>query len=391
MANSKLTYPNARTVEQTDHYHGTPVADPYRWLEDPNSPESREWIEAENRVTFAYLDQIPQRQQIRDRLTELWDYEKYGTPFRRGDRFFFFKNDGLQNQDVLYVLPALDAEPRVLIDPNTFSEDGTVALSRFAISHDAQYIAYGLSTSGSDWQEWKVRSIETGEDLDDHLKWVKFSGASWTHDGQGFYYSRYDEPSEATQFEDVNYYQKLYYHRLGAPQSEDVLVYERPDEKEWGFGGQVTDDGRYLVISVWRGTERKNLLFYQDLSQPGSEIVALIDTFEASYSFIDNDGPVFWIETDLDAPRGRVIAVDINQPEPGSWQELIPEAEETLQGVNTLNNQFVARYLKDASSAIKIFELDGTPVRQVELPGIGSAGGFGGKRGDTDTFYSFTG
>ncbi|MGF1513881.1 MAG: prolyl oligopeptidase family protein [Elainellaceae cyanobacterium] len=388
---TKLTYPQSKAVDQTDEYHGTSVADPYRWLEDPDTPESRAWIEAQNRVTFGYLGQIPQRQQIQTRLTKLWNYEKFRTPFRRADRFFFFKNDGLQNQDVLYTMPSLEAAPRVLIDPNTFSDDGTVALSGLAVSEDARHIAYGLSTSGSDWQEWKVRRVDTGEDLDDHLQWVKFSGASWTHDGEGFYYSRYDEPSEKTKFEDVNYYQKLYYHRLGTPQSEDRLVYERPDEKEWGFGGEVTDDGRYLVISVWRGTERKNLLFYKDLSQPGGEIVELISTFEASYDFIDNDGPIFWLRTDLEAPRSRVIAVDITRPERDSWREVIPEAEETLQGVSMLNHQFVAKYLKDAYSAIKIFGLDGGFVRQVELPGIGSAGGFGGKRSHTDTFYSFTG
>lgn len=389
-----MDYPVARRDDVVDDFHGTPVTDPYRWLEDPDSPESRAWIEAQNRLTFDYLTKIPQRQHIRERLTELWNYEKFRTPFRRGDRLFIFKNDGLQNQDVLYVMPSLDGEPEVLLDPNTLSEDGTVALSGLAISEDAQYIAYGLSTSGSDWQEWKVRRIETGEDLDDHLQWVKFSGASWTHDGDGFYYSRYDEPSEKTQFEDVNYYQKLYYHRLGTPQSEDRLVYQRPDEKEWGFGGRVTQDGRYLVISVWRGTERKNLLFYQDLSQPSSPIVELISTFEASYSFVDNDGPLFWIETDRDAPRGRVIAIDVTTASEGEshqWQDVIPEAEETLQSVGTLNNQFVVKYLKDAYSTVKIFGLDGTPVRQVELPGIGSVGGFGGRRSDTDTFYSFTG
>ncbi len=392
-ADSKLTYPHSKTVDQIDDYHGTPVADPYRWLENPDSPQSREWIEAQNRVTFDYLAQIPQRQQIIERLTDLWNYEKFRTPFRRGNRLFFFKNDGLQNQDVLYTLPyskfESDAEPRVLIDPNTLSDDGTVALSSLAISEDAQYIAYGLSSSGSDWQEWRVRRVETGEELGDRLQWVKFSGASWTHDGQGFYYSRYDEPSEKTKFEDVNYYQKLYYHRVGTPQSDDRLVYERPDEKEWGFDGSVTDDGRYLIISVWRGTERKNLLFYQDLSQPDSEVVELISTFEASYDFIDNDGSVFWIKTDLEAPRGRLIAIDIAQPE--ARRTLIPEAAETLQSVNTINNQFVVSYLKDAYSAVKVFELDGTPAGDVALPGIGSVGGFGGRRSHTETFYSFTG
>ena len=274
----------------------------------------------------------------------------------------------------------------MLLDPNTLSEDGTVALSGMAISDDARYMAYGLSTSGSDWQEWKVRDIATGNDLADHIQWVKFSGASWTKDGSGFYYSRYDEPNEATKLEETNYFQKLFYHTLGTPQSDDVLVYERPDQKEWGFGGSVTEDGRYLIISVWKGTSPKNLLFYKDLTQPDASVVELINEFEAEYSVIDTDGTTFWVQTDLNAPKGRVIAIDITNPAADQWQELIPESNDTLRGINVLNHQFVVSYLKDAYSAIKIFDLDGTLVREVELPGIGSAGGFRGKREDTDTF-----
>lgn len=385
-----LTYPESHKVEQIDDYHDIKVSDPYRWLENLDSKETKAWIEAQNQITFSYLSEIPAREQIKQRLTKLWDYEKYSIPFKEGNRYFYYKNDGLQNQSVLYTLTSLNDEPRVLLDPNLLSKDGTVALTGISLSKDGKFLAYGLSKSGSDWQEWKVRDIETGEDLSDHLQWIKFSGASWTHDSQGFFYSRYDEPNEATQFEDVNYYQKLFYHRLGTPQSEDILIYHRPDQKEWGFSGYVTEDGRYLIISVWRGTEPKNLVFYKDLTEPNGKIVELISEFEAKYNFIDNDGSIFWFQTDLNAPRGRVIAIDTKNPAREHWQEIIPQAAETLEDVGLLNNQFVTAYLKDAHTQIKIFDLSGNFIREIELPGIGSADGFGGKRYDTETFYSFT-
>nr|WP_322743749.1 prolyl oligopeptidase family serine peptidase [Romeria gracilis] len=385
-----LSYPPTRKADQVDVYHGNEVADPYRWLEDPNSEETKAWVEAQNQVTFGYLEKLAGRDRIRQRLTDLWNYERYGTPFKRGDRYFYSKNDGLQNQAVLYTQPTLEAEPKVLLDPNTLSEDGTVALAGIAVSEDGQYLAYGLSTAGSDWVEWFVREIESGKDLADQLKWVKFSGAAWTHDNQGFFYSRYDEPSEETQLEAVNYYQKLFYHRLGQPQSADTLVYERSDQKEWGFSGSVTDDGRYLVISVWRGTEPRNLIFYKDLQDPDAEVIELISEFEAQYSLIDNEGSRFWFQTDLNAPRGKVITIDLTQPDPSHWETIIPEAEETLESVGLLNHQFVADYLKDAYTTIRIYDLQGGYVRTVDLPGIGSAGGFDGQRDDTETFYSFT-
>ncbi|ACK69202.1 Prolyl oligopeptidase [Gloeothece citriformis PCC 7424] len=392
MVSSHFTfnYPTTRQEEQVDRYHGIEVSDPYRWLEDPDSEETRAWVAAQNQITFPYLAQIPARDSLKQRLTQLWDYEKYSVPFKEGDRYFYFKNDGLQNQSVLYTLESLDDTPKVLLDPNKFSEDGTIALAGLAVSENGKLIAYGLSTSGSDWVEWKVKNIETGEDLEDQIKWVKFSGASWTHDHQGFFYSRYDEPKEKTKLEDVNYFQKLYYHRLGTPQSEDQLIYDRPDQKEWGFNGSVTEDGRYLIISVWRGTDPKNLLFYKDLHNPESEVIELINEFEAHYSFIDRDGSIFWLQTDLDAPKGRVIAIDINNPQKNHWQELIPESEDTLQSVGVINNQFVVEYLKDAHSAIKIFNLEGSFIREVDLPGLGTVGGFDGKRYDTETFYVFT-
>jgi prolyl oligopeptidase len=385
MFNYPPSHPDPTVV---DVYHGQAVPDPYRWLEDLDSERTRAWIEAQNQLTFDYLQRIPARQRLLERLTQLWNYEKYSQPFKEGGRYFYFKNDGLQNQSVLYTQESLEAEARVLLDPNTLSEDGTVALSGIAISRDGRYLAYGLSRSGSDWQEWKVRDIETGEDLPDHLRWIKFSGASWTLDGQGFFYSRYDEPPPGREYESANYFQKLYYHRLGTPQSEDLLVYHRPDQKEWGFAGGVTEDGNYLIISVWRGTDPKNLLFYKDLRDPNSPVVELIREFEANYSFVGNDGSRFWLLTDLNAPRRRLVAIDLDNP--GQVQEVIPEAEETLQGVSLINNQFVAFYLKDAHTQIKTFALDGTYLGAIPLPGLGSASGFGGKRYDTETFYTFT-
>lgn len=393
-----FAYPTSAQVNQVDDYHGTPVADPYRWLENPDSPESRDWIEAENKLTMGFLAGIPARDRLKERLTKLWNYEKYGIPFKQGDqqqigssqRYFYFKNNGLQNQSVLYTLNVLTDEPTVLLDPNALSADGTVALGGLSASENGKLLAYGLSTSGSDWQTWKVRDVETGKDLPDEINWVKFSGASWSHDHTGFFYSRYDEPNSKTQLEDVNYFQKLYYHRLGTSQSDDVLIYDRPDHKEWGFSGSVTEDGHYLLISVWLGTDPRNLVFYKDLTIQNAPVVELINTFEAEYSLVDNDGNTFWFRTDLDAPRGRVIAIDLGNPTKQHWQEIIPQSVETLQGVGLLNNQFVASYLKDARSQVRIYDLQGQIVREVKLPGIGSVGGFGGKRHDTETFYSFT-
>lgn len=387
---SSFQYPLTHIVDQKDIYHGVEVADPYRWLEDPDSEATRAWVEAQNQVTFGYLEQIPVRQSIKQRLTQLWDYEKYSIPFKRGERYFYFKNDGLQNQSVLYTLNALDDEPQELLDPNKLSEDGTIALSGLAISQDGKWMAYGLSTAGSDWQEWLVREIETGTDRSDRIQWVKFSGASWTTDHQGFFYSRYPEPNESTQYADINHFHKLYYHRLGTNQSEDTLVFELPDQKEALLGSTVTEDGNYLVISVRFGSAPKNLVFYKDLTVPDASVVPLIDVLEAEYSFIDNDGRLLWFETNLEAPRGRVIAIDLTNPDRNHWQEVIPEAPETLQGVSLFGDQFVASYLKDAYSQIKVINLQGEFIREVELPGIGSVGGFGGERKDTETFYSFT-
>jgi prolyl oligopeptidase len=385
-----LSYPATRQTSQIDVYHGVTVADPYRWLENDNSAETKAWVEAQNRLTFSFLDKIPQRDAIQRRLTQLWNYERYGVPSQRGGRYFFTKNDGLQNQSVLYTMTSLTAEPTLLLDPNKLSADGTVALAGLAISDEGNLMAYGLSTAGSDWQEWKFRDVRTGQDLDDHLQWVKFSQPSWSKDGQGLYYSRFDAPSAADQLTSVNKFQKLYYHRLGTPQSADQLIYQRADHDDWGFDSTVTDDGHYLIINVTVGSDQRNRVYYLDLTQPGSPVVELLNDFDASYSFIDNDGPVFWFQTDLDAPRGRIIAIDTTQPQRVHWREIVPQATETLEETAALNNSFVCSYLKDAHSEVKIFALDGQLKSELALPGLGSASGFSGKRKDTETFYGFT-
>lgn len=385
-----FNYPTTTEIEQTDIYHGVTVKDPYRWLEDPDSPETKAWVEAQNEVTFRFLEQISERETIKERLTELWDYEKYGIPIKKGERYFYFKNDGLQNQSVLYTLNDLNDQPQVLLDPNQFSEDGTIALSGLAISDNGQFLAYGISKSGSDWQEWQVKNVETGEDFSDHLTWIKFSGATWTKDNEGFFYSRYEAPPEGKQLEEANYFQKLYYHRLGTEQNEDILIYERPDQKEWMFDAEVTEDGRYLIIAVSQGTDPKNLVFYQDLEDPNAEIKELISEFIGSFSFIEYQRSLFWFRTDYQAPKGRVIGIDINQPEPENWQEIIAESKNTLEAVSLLNNQFILDYLQAARSRLQIYSLDGNYIQDIELPGIGSVGGFNGKRDDTETFYAFT-
>jgi prolyl oligopeptidase len=388
-----LAYPPARKGEQVDDYHGTKVADPYRWLEDLDSAETKSWVEAENRLTFDYLNEIPSRAKIKDRLTKLWNYERYGVPLKRGSRYFYSKNNGLQNQSVLYTVTSLDAEPVVLLDPNKLSSDGTVALSGLAISDDGKLMAYGLSASGSDWQEWRVRDVETGKDLPDLIKWVKFASASFTLDGKGFFYSRYDEPKAETMMKGVNYFQKLYFHRVGTAQSEDVLVYDRPDQKDWFVRGRVTEDGRYLIVNLSKGSDQKNRVYFKDLkdaSAKDAEVVKLVDTFDASYGFIINDGPVFYFQTDSDAPRGRIIAVDTRKPEKQNWKVVVPEASETIQGADLINDMFVVNYLKDAHTQVKVFDMAGKFLREVALPGIGDANGFSGKRTDKETFYSYT-
>lgn len=385
-----LSYPTSTKTNVVDDYHGTKVPDPYRWLEDDNAEATKDWVKAENGVTFGYLDQIQQRPAIRERMTKLFNFERFGTPYKAGDRYFFSKNNGLQNQSVWFTAKSLDAEPAVLVDPNTLSTDGTVAISAPIPTDDGKTVAYQVSKSGSDWQEIHVRDVATGKQLPDKIEWVKFSGTAWNKDGSGFYYSRFDTPKEGEVLTKLNEYQKVYFHKLGTPQSQDVLTYERKDQPKWGFGAGVTEDGRYLIISVSQGTDTKNRVFYKDIKNGEGNVVELLNDFDASYNFVGNDGPVFWFTTDLKAPRSRLIAIDTRKPERASWKELIPQSDATLTSVSVVGDRFVCDYLRDARTQVRQHKLDGAFEKEIALPGIGSAGGFGGKREDAETFYSFT-
>lgn len=382
-----FTYPTSEKGTQVDLYHGVSVADPYRWLEDANSEATKAWVQTQSKFTQDYLAQIPQREAIKERLTKLWNFERFGVPKYEGKRYFMTRNDGLQNQAVLYTMRDLKETPRLLLDPNTLSADGTVALTEIRVSPNGKYLAYGTAASGSDWNEWQVRDIQTGKDTADHLKWIKFSEVEWRRDSKGFYYSRYDEPKESTKLADVNYFQKLYFHKMGTPQSADVLVYERKDEKEWGFEAKTSADGRYLIIRIGAGTDDRNRIYYQDLKKKNAPIQKLIDQFDASYDFIDNDGPIFWFRTDKDAPRGRIVKMDLRKP--GKLIEVVPQAEQAMHGASIIGNRLLLSYLKDARAQVLQYDLHGKLEREVALPGLGTVKGFEGGKKDQQSFYSF--
>ena len=387
-----IVYPETRTVDQTDDFHGIEIADPYRWLEDDvrTSKEVADWVEAQNQVTFGFLKSIPQRDAIEKRLTELWNYEKISAPFKRGGRYYFTRNDGLQNQSVVWMQQTLKDEATILIDPNSWSADGTVALSGMALSDDGRFVAYGVQDAGSDWKTWRIMEIESKKILDDELKWVKFSSADWTPDSKGFFYARYPEPQQDAAFQSLNMNMKVYYHRVGTPQSMDVLVYERPDHPEWGFQNSVSEDGKYLILTVWVGTDDRYRIVVKDLTEPYGLPYELIDNFENEYSFVGNDDHILYFQTNVDAPNRRVIAIDLKKPERENWKELIPQTDNALTSVGIVGNMFVCEYLKDAKTQIRLHSMDGQFIREVEFPWIGSAGGFGGRRRDTETFYSFS-
>ena len=388
----RLTYPETRQVDQVDTYHGTSVADPYRWLEEDirESEPVRRWVEAQNRVTNSYLEAIPEREPIRRRLTELWDYERVNAPWERGGRYFFSKNDGLQDQSVLYVRESLDGEPRVLLDPNGWSEDGTVALAGTSVSPNGELIAYAQAASGSDWQTWKVRDVATGRDLPDQIDWVKFTNIAWTEDGAGFFYSRFPRPEDGAAHQGVNLNQKLYYHRLGTSQEEDVVAYEDPDHPEWSYIAAVTEDGRYLVIVTTAGTAPRYRVLYRDLEAPFAVPTHLVGDFDHEYQILGNDGRTFYMKTDHGAPRGRIVSFEIGQSDPSAWRELVPESENALQSAGMVGDTIVASYLEDAKSRITLFDREGEKLRDVELPGIGSAYGPYGDRDSTESFYTFS-
>ncbi|HBG74247.1 MAG: prolyl endopeptidase [Chloroflexi bacterium GWB2_49_20] len=389
----KLTYPPAHRIDQMDNYHGTLIADPYRWMEEVDSPETLEWIRQQNELTFTFLEKIPSRAPIRERLTQLWDYAKVSSPYKKGGRYFQFRNSGLQNQDVLHVYELLTDTPRILLDPNTLSKDGTVALNSWSVSPDGKWLAYAISSSGSDWQVWYIRSVDSGQDLPETLEWSKFSGATWSKDSSGFFYAPFPAPAEGETFQEANYNQKLFFHRIGTSQAEDQLVYERPDRPEWGFGSEVSEDGHYLLIYVSQGTDSRNRFFYKDLKS-NSPVVELIPDLEATYNFIGNDGSMFFFQTNLDAPRGHLITIDSSCPKPENRKTLIPENEAVLQSAQIIHDQLVIIYMKDAHDIIKLFNLDGSPAGDVSLPTLGSVmvayeSSLHGERKDSEMFYAF--
>ena len=392
------TYPAAVRGAVVDDYHGTKVPDPYRWLEELDSPQTTTWVAAQNKLTSGFLAALPQREQFRERLTKLWNYPRSGVPFKEGGRTFFSKNSGLQNQSVFYVQEKPGAEPRVLLDPNTLAKDGTVALTATRVSRDGKWLAYGTAAAGSDWTELRVRAVDTGADAADVIRWVKFSSPSWTKDSAGFFYSRYPAPQveEGTgkTFGQLAH-QRMYYHRLGTPQGEDRLIHEIPAEPQWFVRGGTTEDGRFLVINIARGSSSENLVSYVDLGNPlapnlSAPVVPLIEKWESENTVIGNDGPIFFVLTNLEAPRKRVVAIDTARPARANWKTLVPESADVIDAVEIVGGKFVVKTMHDASSRLAIFAKDGRPLGLVALPGLGAVGTVSGREDEPEFFYSFT-
>ena len=386
---SSLAYPQAHTVDQTDDYFGTKVSDPYRWMEDIDAPQVKAWVEEENKLTRSVLDAVSGRKQMHTRLMELMNFERYTAPTRRGTRYFYWHNTGLQNQNVLYWTEGLSGEPRVLLDPNTMSADGTVAISGLGISDDGRFAAYAIADAGSDWMKWRVREVATGEYLDDLVEWSKFSSAAWLKDGSGFFYQGYDAPAEDA-LKETNYFHKIFFHKLGTPQNEDRLIFDRPDDKEMNLGAAVSDDGRYLFIYQSKGSSPNNELAIKDLEDADAPIVHIAAEADALYAPIDNDGTRFWIHTTLSAPNGRVVEVDLEQPERENWKTIIAETANNLDSVSMIDDTLIAKYLADAQTMVALHARDGELMERLSLPGIGTAAGFAGKRTDMETFFQFS-
>ena len=390
---SRFAYPPARTTDQTDDYFGTTVPDPYRWMEEVDTPEVAAWVAAENALTEGFLAEVPTRPAMRDRLMSMMDFERYTVPSPYplpdgGRRYVFQHNSGLQNQPVVYWQDGLEGERRVLLDPNTLSTDGTVALNGMSVTDDGRLAAYALSEAGSDWMTWRVREVATSTDLPDTVRWSKFSGASWRKDGSGFFYAAYDAPGPEA-MKEANFFHKVYFHRLGTNQAEDKLIFERPDNGELNLGAHVTDDDRYLLVHQSQGTSPNNELAIIDLLD-STNVLRLIPEPDAAYSPIANDGSFFWLQTTLDAPRGKVIGIDLTKPEREHWVTLIAESEHTLDQVSVVADTLIVSYLADAQSRVALHRRDGSLLQQLDLPGIGTVGGFGGRRTDDETFFAFT-
>ncbi len=382
-----LNYPETRMDETEDTYFDTVIKDPYRWLEDDNSEETAEWVKQQNKLTFDYLSNIPYREKMKERLTKIWDYPKVSAPIKKGDKYFVYKNDGLQNQSVLYYKNNLKDKDIKLLDPNTLSDDGTVSLTAVSISDDGKYLGYAISRAGSDWREIYVREIATGKDLDDHIKWVKFSGISWYENG--FYYTRYPEPVEGEELSGVNTNAKIYYHEIGNNQNEDKLIYEDKQNPEIGFHAGITDSKKYLIISATVSTSG-NALYYKDLTKPDTKIVKLVNDFDKDFSVIDEIDDIFYVQTNYEAPKYKIIKIDLKQPQKSNYKDFIPQEEGVLNGVSFIGGHFIANYMIDAHTVIKIFDKDGKFLHNLDNNSIGTISGFGGERDDEFTFYTFT-
>ncbi|PTX22575.1 prolyl oligopeptidase [Pontibacter mucosus] len=383
----QLNYPETKKVDHVDDYHGTKVADPYRWLET-HTEEVDSWIQAQNEVTQSYLGDIDFRDNIKSRLTEIWNYPKYGAPFKKAGKYYFYKNDGLQNQSVLYVQETLESEPKVFFDPNKLSSDGTVALTAFAFSKDGKYVAVGTSSGGSDWNTYQVMDAATGKMLNDKLEWVKFSGPSWYKDG--FFYSRYDAPTEGNKLANKNEYHKVYYHKIGTPQSQDQLVYEDKAHALRNFYGQTTNDERFLILNASEGASGANALFYKDLADPKSTIKPIVDNFENEYNVVDNFGDKLLVMTNKNAPRYRLVLIDPKKPQEANWKTVVPESQNVIRGISTVGGRIIVTYMKDATSQVVVYDQSGKQLNTVELPTLGTVSGFSGDQKDKETFFTFT-
>jgi len=382
-----IQYPVTKKVDVKDTYFGTSVEDPYRWLENDTSAETAAWVKSQNQLTFDYLAKLPYRDKIKARLTELWDYPKYGTPFKEAGKYFFYKNNGLQNQSVLYMTNDLAAEPKVLLDPNTLSGDGTAALSGIEISKDGKYLIYQVAKSGSDWNEIFVKNIETGEMLPDHILWVKFSGVSWYNDG--FFYSAYDKPDAGSELSKANEFQKVYFHKLGTEQAADQLIVSDPKNPKQMFSAGLTEDKRFLLIYKSIGTHG-NALDFKDLSKKNSGFVPLMNQYEFEFNPVDNIGDELYVRTNYKAPKYRLIRINVNKPDEANWVEVIPEKTDVLESVGMVAGKFVVNYMTDAHSKVEVYSVDGALDYEVQLPGIGTVSGFSGKKDETVAFYSYT-
>jgi prolyl oligopeptidase len=384
------TYPAAQRGDQVDLYHGIKVSDPYRWMEDIDSPATRTWVEAEAKLTNDYLAAIPGRERIAQRLSEIWNFERWTAPEKHGAQWFYLHNDGLQNQSVLFITAEPREPARVLLDPNALAKDGTIALKETGFSDDGRLMAYGLSEAGSDWEVWRVRDIASGQNLPDEIHRAKFTTASWRKDGSGFYYSGYSAVPEGESLKAPSQFHKVFFHKLGTPQSQDRQIYVRADDADWYVRGQVTDDGRYLIITAHHGTDVKNTLLVADLSASDSAVKPIIAEPNANYTFIGNVGSTLYVQTDDGAPRFRVIAIDVARPERAHWRPIVPESKDTLDGTTLVGHQLIAQYLHDAHSVVRRYAPDGKAIGEIKLPGLGTTSGFSGRIDDAVTYYSYT-